>query len=196
MAQNPDWCAIKAEYIAGDIGYRELAKEWRVSFRTLAQRAQREGWVSLREKHRDEIVTRTVRKMASKTASTNANKLAQLQGAADSMSAVIAGVFQDVQQFNRHIIQTREGDSWNADERIFSKVDTKAIKDLTGAMKDLTYVLRNIYDLPTILEQQAMQNATERLRLDQEKALGVMEDEGETGVVEIAPILEGAGEDG
>lgn len=165
-----DWTAIKAEYITGTISYRKLADNWGVSFRTLSDRALREGWKEARDKHRNNVVEKTVQKVASRKASTTANKLCDLQEAADNMGRVIAGIFADAEQFHRHIIQTRDGDNWDAAERIFDKADTKAIKDLTGAMKDLAAVMRNIYDLPTAQEQAAMDIAAERLQMDKAKA--------------------------
>jgi cytidylate kinase len=45
-----DWKAIKAEYIAGGIGYRKLADKHGVSFGTLSKIAMRENWTDLRKK--------------------------------------------------------------------------------------------------------------------------------------------------
>ena len=165
-----DWTSIKSEYITGNISYRKLADNWGVSFRTLSDRAVREGWKEARDAHRNNVLEKTVQKVASRKATTTANKLCDLQEAADNMGRVIAGIFADTEQFHRHIIQTRDGDNWDAAERIFDKADTKAIKDLTGAMKDLAAVMRNIYDLPTAQEQAAMDIAAERLRMDKAKA--------------------------
>jgi len=187
----PDWEAIKSEYITTSISYRKLAEKWGVSFRTLADRAKREGWPIERDNYRNSVVTRTVQIVSSRTSSTNANRLLRLQEAADSMSKVIAEVFGDAEQFNRHIIQTRDGDTWDADERVFSKIDTKAIKDLTGAMKDLAYVLRNIYDIPTVQEKSAMDIAAERLQLDKAKADAEKTDDKEISIEFFTPEEKG-----
>jgi len=153
----PDWNAIKAEYITTDISYRKLAEKWGVSFRTLGDRAKREGWVDERNRHRNNVITSTVQKVAARTSSTNADRLLRLQSAADSMGKVIAEIFDDTEQFTRHIFTEGLGmGETKVEERQFKKIDTKAIKDLTGAMKDLAYVLRNIYDIPTVQEKSAM----------------------------------------
>ena len=166
-----DWTAIKAEYITGTISYRKLADSWGVSFRTLSDRALREGWKEARDKHRNNVVEKTVQKVASRKASTTANKLCDLQEAADNMGRVIAEIFADSEQFHRHIVTEGLGmGATKVEERQYKKVDTKAIKDLTGAIKDLAAVMRNIYDLPTAQEQAAMDIAAERLRLDKAKA--------------------------
>lgn len=59
-----DWEAIKVEYITSNIGYRMLAQKYKVPFKTLAHRAKVEGWVSLRQQHKDNIVTQSVKKAA------------------------------------------------------------------------------------------------------------------------------------
>ena len=166
-----DWTAIKAEYITGTISYRKLADNWGVSFRTLSDRALREGWKEARDKHRNNVVEKTVQKVASRKASTTANKLCDLQEAADNMGRVIAEIFADTEQFHRHIVTEGLGmGETKVVERQYKKVDTKAIQDLTGAIKDLAAIMRNIYDLPTAQEQAAMDIAAERLRLDKAKA--------------------------
>jgi hypothetical protein len=42
---RPDWPTIKADYLAGNGSFRELAERHRCSFHTLAKRAKRESWV-------------------------------------------------------------------------------------------------------------------------------------------------------
>ena len=82
---------------------------------------------------------------------------------------MIEGVFEDGQQFHRHLVQVRQDkDEW-PEERIFDKVDSRAIKDLTGALKDMTQVLRNLYNLPTQAEAEAQRIAAERLKLEQRR---------------------------
>lgn len=49
-------------------------------------------------------------------------------------------------------------------------MDTQAIKDITGALKDLVTVLRAIYDIPTAQERHNMEIATKRLQLEVERA--------------------------
>ena len=163
----PDWNKIKAEYITTSISYRDLAEKWAVPFSTLRDRAKKGKWAAARDSHRNTVVRKTVQKVADRTSDANADKLIRLQQAADSMSAVIADIFTDTEQFKRHIVP--DGD-FSGTERVYKKVDTKSIKDLTGALKDLACVMRNIYDLPTVAEQSAMELAAQRLELEKAKA--------------------------
>lgn len=166
-----EWEAIKAEYVTGDISYRKLAEKHGVSFRTLSDRALKQEWPRLRQKHRDDIVRQTVQKTARRESSSLAAKLVKLQSAADSMAGVIDSVFADTEQFKRHIITTGLGmGATEVSEKVYNKVDAKAIRDLTASIKDLVTIVRNLYDLPTVQEQRAMDIAADRLKLEQQKA--------------------------
>jgi hypothetical protein len=54
MPRDTDWDAIKAAYIAGSMGYRELARTYNVDFATLGRRARAEGWVAERKRVRED----------------------------------------------------------------------------------------------------------------------------------------------
>lgn len=54
MPRDIDWDAIKAAYIAGSMGYRELARTYNVDFATLGRRARTEGWVAERKRVRED----------------------------------------------------------------------------------------------------------------------------------------------
>ena len=79
------------------------------------------------------------------------------------------------------------------DPAIFDDLVDSNLLDLTGALKDLSFVMRSVYDLPTVQERNAMDIAAERLKLDQSKAAAAAAEDGsdsDTGVVELAPVLE------
>lgn len=61
-----DWSAIKTEYVTGKSSYRELAKKHSISLRTIADRAKKEDWVELRNKHRNSVATKILRKAEDK----------------------------------------------------------------------------------------------------------------------------------
>lgn len=59
-----DWEKIKKEYISDpSSSYRKLAEKYGVSRVSVGQRAKKEGWVSLREKHLDRTLTKAIRKI-------------------------------------------------------------------------------------------------------------------------------------
>jgi hypothetical protein len=114
-------------------------------------------------------VAETVRKVEARSSAKTADQLLRLKESAEKMSEVIVHIFDDAQQFYRHLVQEGDGGSFGTDERLFRKADTKAIKDLTGAMKDLAAVIRNVNDLPTVQEAQAMKLAADKFKLEKKK---------------------------
>ena len=185
----PDWAAIRAEYAAGGMGYRALAERHGIPFKTLASRAWREGWVEERKRHRAEVARRTSEKVAKQEAAEAAKKLNKLRHAADSMSGVIDGVFADAEQFYRHLVALRSEDGSETVERVFGKMDARAVRDITAALKDLTAVIRDLYDMPSLVDREAREMALERLELERQKAaVGKETDEDETGVLLLSPV--------
>ena len=55
-----DWNKLKAEYIAGGISYRKLAKKYGVSFSTLRGIAEREKWTELKAQAQHNADTKLV----------------------------------------------------------------------------------------------------------------------------------------
>ena len=81
MQKKTDWAVIRAEYIGGGTSYRKLAKKYRVSLKTLSDKASREGWVTDRDKACDIGASKAVQKTAEEIA-TNAMKLERARGLA------------------------------------------------------------------------------------------------------------------
>ena len=59
-----DWNAIRAEYIGGGISQRKLSAKYGVSWRTLQDRAKREGWSEAKDDTRVKAVSITCQKAA------------------------------------------------------------------------------------------------------------------------------------
>ena len=190
-----DWNAIRTEYVTTKIGLRELAKKYGVGTTALGLHCREEGWVAQRAAHRDTVVKKAVRKSEAK----EVNRLARLMTATTKALDVAMEAFEDSDQFNRYIVQRREkymggrdaaqGDvierEWS-EEQTFNKIDTRALKDLTGILKDLDSLLRNYYNIPTPAQAEAQRIAAERLELDKRKAeAAIDEDDDESGVILI-----------
>lgn len=171
MAKDIDWPMIRSRYVTGTMSYRGLAKELGLSYSNITERGKAEGWPALRQAFREEASQRAI----DNEIDNEAERLGAIIRAANAMSIVIEGVFADSEQFHRHLVQDKRiDDDGGMDivtvEKCFDKVDSRAIKDLTGALKDMTLVLRNLYHLPTQAEAEAQRIASERLKLEQSKA--------------------------
>jgi len=178
---NADWKKIKTEYITTDISQRKLAQKYGVGPSRIAARSKAEQWVEQREQYRSKTIAKTLEK----SSTIEANRLSRLMDTTTKAIDVAVKAFEDESQFNRYLVDRKEtyasplidedGEtaiserSWT-EEKIFSKVDTKALKDLTSVLKDLTSLMRDFYNIPTPAQAEAQRIAAERLDLDRLKA--------------------------
>ena len=109
MNNSVDWKEIKAEYIAGGIGYRKLAEKYGVSFSTLSQVAKREKWTDLRQRTSDKTDTDLVKSIGQR----NAKRSAKINALADKLLDKI-GEFMSL-----------------------DALDGKSIKNISSALKDI-----------------------------------------------------------
>lgn len=133
MNNSVDWKAIKAEYIAGGIGYRKLAEKHGVSFSTLSQMAMREKWTDLRKKANDK--TDTV--LAETIGKRNAKKSAKIDMLVDMLLDKLVERMDDL------------------------LVEGKDAKSIASALKDLRD-LKGIKDKLDVKEQKARIRKLER----------------------------------
>jgi hypothetical protein len=97
----------------------------------------------------------------------------------------------DDQQFQRHTVQVRNAEgAQDVQERTFKKYDTKALREFARALKDLVNIIRDVYGLPTIKEQVAMDIAEKRLLLCEQKVHSESEEDFTVGVVFLPPTPE------
>ena len=57
---RPDWKKIRYDYITSTKSYRDIANEYNVSFNTIAKRAKREGWYTLRKNNDNKVTLATL----------------------------------------------------------------------------------------------------------------------------------------
>ena len=126
MNNSVDWKAIKAEYIAGGIGYRRLADKYGVSFSTLSKVATRENWTDLRKKACEK--TGTV--LAETIGKRNAKKSAKIDTLVDMLLDRLIDRMDDL------------------------LVEGKDAKSIASALKDLRD-LKGIKDKLDVKEQKA-----------------------------------------
>lgn len=75
-------------------------------------------------------------------------------------------------------------------ERVYGKYDTKALREFAGALKDLVSVIRDVYGLPTIKEQKAMDIADKRVLLYEQRIACTDVEDTECGVVLLPSTLQ------
>ena len=166
-----NWDAVRTLYVTTQLSLAEVARREGLKAHTVTERSRKDGWVAARMAFRAEAAAQAV----DLAVDNEANRLAKIINAANSMASVIEAVYKDPEQFQRHVVVDTITDEDGGKgvltvEKQFRAVNTKAVRDMTAAIKDMTLVLRNLHNLPTQAEAEAQRIAAERLKLEQRKA--------------------------
>ncbi len=191
-----DWDAIKQEYISTNISQRELAEKYGVSVSSLGKRCASEGWSGLRKKFRKKVEKKTMEKISRKKAC----ELAKIGDCADKLVRLIDDSLNDTATVRQTIVKIvpseDDEDEAEVEEYCLQKLDTKYLRQMTAAMKDLMEILRDVYGKPNTVERANMKNARERVEIEKAKAAaGMPTDDEEYGIIEIPAVLEEAAEE-
>jgi hypothetical protein len=191
-----DWDAIKQEYISTNISQRELAEKYGVSVSSLGKRCASEGWSGLRKKFRKKVEKKTMEKISRKKAC----ELAKIGDCADKLIRLINDSLNDTATVRQTIVKIvpseDDEDEAEVEEYCLQKLDTKYLRQMTAAMKDLMEILRDVYGKPNTVERANMKNARERVEIEKAKAAaGIPTDDEEYGIIEIPAVLEEAAEE-
>ena len=165
-----NWDAVRTLYVTTQLSLAEVARREGLKAHTVTERSRKDGWVAARMAFRAEAAAQAV----DLAVDNEANRLAKIINAANSMASVIEAVYKDTEQFQRHVVVDTVMDEDGGKgvltvEKQFRAVNTKAVRDMTAAIKDMTLVLRNLHNLPTQAEAEAQRIAAERLKLEQRK---------------------------
>ena len=140
MNNSVDWKAIKAEYIAGGIGYKKLADKYGVSFSTLSHLAKREKWTDLKQK----ACEKADMDLANSIGKKNAKKSAKIDNLVDRLLDIVG-------------------------ERLEALViEGKDVKSIASALKDLKE-LKGIKDKLDLKEQKARIRKLEKEAQEEQK---------------------------
>ena len=90
------------------------------------------------------------------------------EDAAFNIRDTIISAAKDPVQFNRYLVQYGSGKDFDTEERVYDKLDTKAIKEMTQALKNIEDLIRSIGNNPTEAEAQRLR--IEKERWEKEKA--------------------------
>ncbi len=191
-----DWDAIKQEYISTNISQRELAEKYGVSVSSLGKKCASEGWSGLRKKFRKKVEKKTMEKISRKKAC----ELAKIGDCADKLVRLIDDSLNDTATVRQTIVKIvpseDDEDEAEVEEYCLQKLDTKYLRQMTAAMKDLMEILRDVYGKPNTVERANMKNARERVEIERAKAAaGIPTDDEEYGIIEIPAVFEEAAEE-
>ena len=160
-----DWLKIRNEYVSGSISYRKLAEKHDVSFPTLRDKANREGWSVLREEQRNKVMSKTLQKTAEVVSTKEANRIGRILSAADTL---LARLEEAATQLDTHIVTNKVKTkvvTYNGGNRptkeVVTEEETKEVVpgpiDRLG-LQQVTAALKNIKDTVQAVEGQSDQD--------------------------------------
>lgn len=162
-----DWDALKTEYVTTEISLSKLAEKYGTTKSSLAKKSTAEKWVDERKRYRNAVVTKTLQKSQER----DVKRLCKLMDATEKLIDISLRAISDEQQYQRYIVTEGMGEGYSeASEKVFQKVDTKALKDTVSVLKDLTSMVRDFYDIPTAAQREQRDINLARLKLDEQKA--------------------------
>lgn len=130
------WGKIRTEYVTGEKSYRELAKKHGVSMSQLSEVASKEGWAKLRAEHRAETAAKAEQKLKEQQAGALADELEGIRRTARNLSAAIEK------------------------KSLGKRLNSKSLRELVSATKDLAAILRDVFDQPNLLNQAKLDKET------------------------------------
>ena len=146
--------SLAMEYICGKDSYRQLAKKHGLPVRTVEKWGKSGQWVQKRMEYRSEA-----------RHSAENGPLRCLMESADQMCGTLGKLMADGEQFHLHLserkekVKTDQGESERryVEQVRLEKADTKAMRDMVDVLKDLTAVVRDLYELPDLSLRYRMQ---------------------------------------
>lgn len=171
MAQRKiDWEAIKTEYVTTKTSLRELEKKHKIPYKEIRTHSAREGWVKARKDYTSRLTAKITSKICDKEANKRVNELSGLLDASFNLRDRIIKATEDPEQFNRYLVtRGRKGGEFETVEEVHEKVDTKAIREMTQALKTIEGLIRSLNNIPTEAEMQRLQLERERFEMEREK---------------------------
>ena len=162
-----DWDAIKTEYVTTDTSLSKLAKKHGTTKQIIGKRCSSEGWVEQRRRYVDDTLTKTIQKHQQQ----DVNRLCKLMDATNKLIDISLRAINDEQQYNRFILSEGIGEGMSeTSEKVFEKIDTRALKDTVSVLKDLTAMVRDFYDIPTVAQREQRDINLARLEIEKKKA--------------------------
>lgn len=188
-----NWDALEIEYITTKTTYRKLAEENKVARSSIEKYAKENNWTKKRSQYWGKIKANALARAGAR----EENRLLKLQTEAEKMVNVLETMIGDDKQFNRQIVTgTDPNGKPKLKEFVTDKFDSKSFKNATSALRELTAVMRDLYEIYPEDKKQRMKVERERLKIEKEKLkiakenILPQETDGEYGIIEIEQVME------
>lgn len=143
-----DWAKIEQEYVTGKMGLREIADKYHVAMSTLSKHAKVADFTGKREKYRKKVAQKALTRASTR----DAKAISRIMTAAEKTIAKLRGAITEDTIYG-YITQDPPGKDEETGERVpaaqrvvlLSKADTKALVNITTAIRNLAVATKVMY---------------------------------------------------
>ena len=128
-----DWTKIKLQYVTGDMSLQELAAEVQIPIDTLKKHAKADRYTEERAEYKRTVLKKVLSNMGQK----DARAIDDSMTATNKAIALLNNCMTDDAALYNYVI--------GKSELRFKKVDTRALRNMVGALRDVACVLKTIY---------------------------------------------------
>lgn len=194
-----NWQKLKAEYIAGDMSYRELAEKRGVPFNTLKTHAVEEQWYQLRQQKNQKATTKALEILSDKSA----DKMARVLDLTDKLLNKLEQAIEELDiQLYKDVVKTKvieynhdlrpdkpTKETIHEEEKV---IEVKSIVDRSG-LKAIASSLKDIKDIQMLRSE--LDDREQRARIASlERNAGIGDSEEGGGVIVLpdanAPLVD------
>jgi len=143
-----DWQRIEQEYVTGDMPLRELAETYHVSLSTLSKHAKEAGFSEKRDKYR----TKVSQKALTRASTRDARAISGIMTAAEKVIRKLKGAVTEDTVYGYIVSDPPAKDEETGETvpgrqrvEILSKADTKALVNLSTAVRNLAMATKVMY---------------------------------------------------
>ena len=185
-----NWEEIKLEYITTDTSLSKLAKKHGCTKAQIGKVCAKEKWVEQRQQFVADVLSETL----AHEVEVQSERLLKLMEATTRAIDVAMEALDVDRQFYRYVVTEGDGEGMSTvKEKQFQKLDTKALKDFVGILKDLTALSRDFDNVPTPAQEEQKRVNDARLKLEERRLATIVgddDDDEETGIALIPPVKE------
>lgn len=166
-----EWDSIRKEYIENaTTSQKSLAEKYDIRVNTLREHAREHGWYDAKKEYQAGAVDRLMKSPEmEKSMQRQADALAGELKAVNQASKVIQSALDDQLQFNRHIVNEGSGGSWESTEKIFKKIDAKALKDVVQSLQVIEELKRSLMMIRHMDDMDRARIAWRKLEIEEER---------------------------
>ncbi len=170
------WEEARLLYVTTGASCGQVAEKIGKSRGAVEAHCAAEGWVAQRRQFRKNLYKRALER-AEKTGLT---VLGNLMTSAETLAGKLVETVQDPEAFHRFLVSEKSGGM--KQELVFRKTDMEAVRSTVQALKGLAEVVRDLWGIPGVKQEESRRLAEARLALMQQRYVDAAE---EKVVVEI-----------